>query len=122
MIHLADQGSHSRYPWVCLHFRTFTEDLTVAYAIHMQRASTQYVRCVASMLYLSFPSPCANVFIRCSDPDSGASWSILPHHVARDFLAVRIALTATSNEHQRPSLEARSSCLLFCESTRDAIN
>jgi hypothetical protein len=57
--------------------------------------------CRLNTLPFVFPSPRANIFIRRSDPDSRASWSILPHHIARDFLAVRIVLIATANEYQR---------------------
>ncbi|KAJ7689649.1 hypothetical protein B0H14DRAFT_2652691 [Mycena olivaceomarginata] len=41
----------------------------------------------------------------------------LEHSIRPDFVTVCITPTATANEH--PSLKARSSRLLFCESTRE---
>ncbi|KAJ6619628.1 hypothetical protein B0H10DRAFT_1156516 [Mycena sp. CBHHK59/15] len=70
-----------------------------------------------------FPSPfgCVRMFLFIAlipIPSCG------PHHIARDFFtqAVCIALTVTAKEDHRPSFEARSSGLLFCERAHDAIN
>jgi hypothetical protein len=64
--------------------------------------------------------PRTDIFIHRSDPDSAPSRG--PHHIARDFLIICVALTVTANEARRPSLEARSPRLLFCERGCDVIN
>jgi hypothetical protein len=85
--------------------------------MHRQRAcKKQHISYVASTLsrsFFSLFSPAHGYFIHRSDPDSAPSRST--HHIARDFLTVRAALTVTANEDHRPSFEARSSRLLSCE-------
>ncbi|KAJ7300587.1 hypothetical protein DFH08DRAFT_1090556 [Mycena albidolilacea] len=132
--HYAAFSAHVRRtfpPWVIspTAVTTFVQSRAthLPYAIHRQRAcKTQHIRCVALTLSRSFfplPSPThvhAHAYLHRSDPDFVPSCG--PHHIERDFLIVRVALTVTANEAHCPSFAARSSRLLSRERGCDVIN